>query len=131
MANTQINEIWSDIDHRFTTDAQGQLKKVINIKSVETSLDNILRTRKGERLMLPEFGLGLDSLVFENMNSTMMDYVSRNIKNEVERWDNRILITQVKFLEYPDNNSIYIEISYAIKGYSQIFQYKSPISGQL
>lgn len=131
MPNTQINEIWSDIDHRFTTDAQGQLKKVINIKSVETSLDNILRTRKGERIFLPSFGLGIDSLVFENMNSTEMDFVSRNIKEEVERWDNRILITQVKFLEYPDDNAIYISISYGIRGYSQIFQYKAPISGQL
>ena len=32
-------------------DAQGALKKVINIDSVKASIDNILRTHQGERVM--------------------------------------------------------------------------------
>lgn len=126
----QIGEIWSDIDHRLVQDAQGLLKKVINIKAVQTSVDNILRTRKGERVMLPEFGAGLNDVVFESMNSPLIDLISRDLKNEIETWDDRVTVTQVRYLDDPDNNSVVIEISFTIKGFYKIFKQEVSIKGE-
>ena len=48
MAET-IGTIWSEIDYRFVKDAQGLLKTVVNVGAVMSSIDSILKTRRGER----------------------------------------------------------------------------------
>lgn len=130
MATTKIEEIWSDLDHRLVQDAQGDLKKVINVQSVLTSVDNILRTNKGERVMLPEFGSSLKDIVFESMNSPILDLISRDLKNEIETWDDRVNVVQVRYLDDPDSNSVILEISFSIKGFYRIFKQEIFIKGE-
>jgi len=127
----QISEIWSDLDHRLVQDAQGGLKKVINIQSVMTSIDNILRTYRGERVMLPEFGGVLKDIVFETINSDLVDFISRDIKDIIETWDDRVDIQEVAFLSDPDRNSISLQISFSIRGYDEIFKYARPVLGEI
>lgn len=129
--STQITEVWSDLDHRFVADGLGNLKKVINVQAVQTSIDNILRTRKGERVMLPEFGSNLSGILFEPTNSTMIDFLSRDLKQSIERWDDRVLVTEIKYLQEPDLNTITLQISFMIKGYSKVFTYEKPIKGEI
>lgn len=127
---TKIDIVWSDLDHRIVQDAQGVLKKVTNVQAVMTSVDNILRTSKGERVMLPEFGSSLKDMIFESMNSPLLDLVSQAIKDEIETWDDRVIVTQVRYLEEPDNNAVIIEISFAIKGFYKIFKREVSIKGE-
>ena len=127
----QIQTVWSDLDHRFIQDAQGALKKVINIQAVMTSIDNILRTSKGERVMLPEFGSSFRTMIFETMNSPLLDIVSQNLKNEIETWDDRVTVTQIRYMEEPDSNSIIVEIAFTIKGYPTIFKHEVSIKGEI
>jgi len=126
-----ISEIWSDLDHRLIQDSEGNLKKVINVQSVFTSIDNILRTYKGERVMLPEFASDLRSIIFESMNETILDFVSRGIKDTIERWEDRVIVSQVKFLADPDYSSISLTILFGIKGYNKVFKYETPIKGEI
>lgn len=128
---TRINEIWSDLDHRLVQDAQGALKKVINVQAVLTSVDNILRTSKGERVMLPEFGSSLKDMVFESMNSSLIDLLSRGLKDEIEMWDDRVSVTQLQYLSEPDNNAVIIVVSFVIKGYYKIFKQEVSIKGEV
>lgn len=128
--STKISTIWSDLDHRLSQDAQGALKKVINVQAVMTSVDNILRTSKGERVMLPEFGSGLKDIMFESMNSPIMDLISQSIKDEIEMWDDRVLVTQIRYSEEPDSNAVIIEIAFMIKGYYKIFKQEISIKGE-
>jgi len=64
-------EIWSDLHQSLKTDAQGSIKKVINIEAVKTSIDNILRTAKGTRVMLRNFGSDLKGMLFENIDNSL------------------------------------------------------------
>jgi len=127
---TKIGTVWSDLDHRLLQDAQGALKKVVNVSAVRSSVDNILRTSKGQRVMLPEFGSSLKDTVFESMNSPLIDLLSQSIKDEIETWDNRVAVTQIRYLEEPDNSSITIEVSFAIKGYYKIFKQEISVKGE-
>jgi len=126
----QISEVWSDLDHRLIQDSQGTLKKVINVQSVMTSLDNILKTYKGERCMLPEFGSILREVVFELIDSDVVDFVSRDIKEAIEIWDDRINVQEVSFLSDPDTSSISLQVAFSIQGYEQIFKYVGSIRGE-
>jgi len=125
-----MTTIWSDLDHRLIQDAAGTLKKVDNVKAVMTSVDNILRTSKGERVMLPEFGSSFKDMIFESMNSPLLDLISQNIKDEIEFWDNRVSVTQIRYIEDPDGNSIAIEIAFSIKGYNKIFKQEVAVRGE-
>lgn len=127
---TKIEEIWSDLDHRLVQDAKGNLKKAINIQAVLSSVDNILQTSKGERVMLPEFGSSLKDMAFESMNSPILDLISRDIKNEIEMWDDRVSVTQVRYMDDPDANSVVLEIYFSIKGYYKIFKQEVAIKGE-
>jgi uncharacterized protein len=127
----KIDIIWSDLSYLLTEDSQGNLKKVENVQAVLTSIDNILRTYKTERVMLPEFASSLRTVVFESMNSPMLDFLSREIKNTIEKWEDRVIVTQVKLLMAPDDNAISLEVQFGIKGYSQIFKYETSIKGEV
>jgi len=126
----KIGTLWSDIDHRIVSDASGQIKLATNVQAVMTSVDNILRTSRGERVMLPEFGSSLKNMVFENMNSPLLDVISQSIKDDIETWDDRVEVTQVRYLQEPDNNNVILEVSFKIKGYYKIFKQEVRIKGE-
>jgi len=127
----QVNEVWSDLHHNLIQDSLGNLKKVINVDAVASSIDNILRTYPGERFFLPEFGSSLHGIVFENTNKTLLDYISRDVKETIERWDDRILVSEVKFFADPDQGTISLTLSYMVRGFGQIFTYSIPIKGEI
>jgi len=130
MDNRRITKIWSDIYHEITADALGDIKIAINVDSVITSIDNILRTSFGERVMRPEFGSNLKTVLFENTNSTMMNFLSRQLKKNIERWENRVIVNELNFYSDPDMNSVSIEIAFIIKGHQGIYKHTIDIKGE-
>jgi len=126
----KISEIWSEIDPRFVPDAQGRLKRVINVEAVKAGIDNILRTRKGERVMLPNFGSILPDIVFEPLTSTSVKLLRRIIKEDVERWDDRVIVETTDFYLDADNSSLSISLYFRIRGFSNIFTYETEFRGE-
>lgn len=122
MANVNQQIVWSDID--FVQDSQGRLKKLINVESVIRSIDNILRTNRGERWGLPQFGTNLSGLLQENMTDTIRKFATQEIKESVEMWDDRVIISEVRFESDPDNKSVNIVVLFLIKSLPNIFQHK-------
>ncbi|MHA1690368.1 MAG: GPW/gp25 family protein [Candidatus Heimdallarchaeaceae archaeon] len=114
-------EIWSDIHQDIKVDAQGSIKKVINIEAVKTSIDNILRTSKGTRVMLRDFGSDLRGLLFENIDDDLVDLIADEIKTAINTWDSRVLVNAVNFKSNADRNQVTIGLKFAIKGYDEIF----------
>ena len=101
----------------------GGLKKVINEDSVRTSINNILGTFQGERIMLPEFASNLRSLVFERTTRDLTDKFAIDVKNMIERWDDRVIVSTVSFNIDPDNHFVSITVLFMIKSYTEIFQH--------
>jgi len=127
----QISVVWSDIDHRIVKDAIGEIKLAINVQAVMSSIDNILRTNRGERVMLPEFGSNLQNLIFESMDDDMIDFIARDIKDVIETWDDRVEVNQLSFLSDPDGNSVSLQLLFSIRGYDQVFSYATPMYGEI
>jgi len=119
--------VWSDLDHRLIQDGQGRLKLVENVASVMTSIDNILRTAPGERVMLPQFGANLRGMVFENITPTLMKFLSRQVKEVIEVWDDRVLVQEVELRADPDASSVSITVVFSIRGFPNIFEYQSAL----
>lgn len=126
MAITQ--EIWSDLHQSISSDAQGNLRKSINVDSVRTSIDNILGTSPGERVFLPTFAIGLRDLVFEPINKNLVNRLSNDIKTNIEIWDPRVSVVGLDFHEDADNNTISLTINFKIKSYTEVFNYSTIIT---
>lgn len=113
-------EIWSDLHQDLVADPQGRLKKVINEDSVRTSINNILGTFQGERIMLPEFASNLRSLVFEKATRGLTDRFAADVKNMIERWDDRVIVSTVSFNIDPDRHFVSITVLFFIKSYTEL-----------
>ena len=121
-------EIWSDLHQSLTSDAQGNLRKSVNVEAVRTSIDNILGTSPGERVFLPSFALGLHDLVFEPIDRNMANRMSNNIKERIEFWDPRVEVVGVNFKEDSDNNYVELAVNFRIKSYTEVFNYSTVIT---
>ena len=120
-------EIWSDLHQDIKTDVQGSIKKVINIEAVKTSITNILRTAKGSRVMLRDFGSDIKSMLFENIDDNLVDLIEDEIKEAISAWDNRVIVNAVDFETDADRNQVTILVKFAVRGYDQVFSFSTVV----
>lgn len=121
--------IWSDTHHEIKHDAKGDIKRVFNVDAVATSVYNIIGTNKGERVMLPQFGANLGSIVFDNITPDLPKEVASRIKEEIEAWDDRVEVVNIRYHADPDTNYIEMIIKFRIKGYEREFEASYRIGG--
>ena len=89
-----------------------------DINAINISIENILLTYYGERIMFPEFGCVLPSVVFESFSDeTFAEDVLANIIESIETWEDRIQILgdDVQMILNMDNNSMELILPYIVK----------------
>lgn len=123
-----VPEIWSDLFETLGPDGSGALRKVVNVDSVKTSIHNILTTYQGERIMLPEFASRLRSMVFEPLNNTLVNMLSDEIKDVIERWDPRVSVNGLSFKQDTDNNYCQITVNFNLTSYTETFTQTTTIT---
>ena len=95
------------------TDGAYRLHK--NLQDViKQNFKMLLLTNPGERMMDPEFGIGLETFLFEpNAESVQME-ISARIEEQVERYMSFIEVTDTYIIPENDSNTLHITISYDI-----------------
>ena len=93
-------------------------------ESVSQNLKCLLLTAPGERVMDPEFGVGLKKYLFQNAGPQVVKNIKINIRQQVSKYLPFVNIrdTQVRFgdilVENPDStmqNKMFIKIDYTIR----------------
>ena len=69
----------------------------------KSNLKNLLLTKKGERIAQPQFGSGLQSLLFEPIDSEFENKITDTITESVEKWLPYITIQDI-FIDISDSN---------------------------
>ena len=87
---------------------------ITGIDKIQDSIYNILSTKVGERLFLPEFGSRLHTVIFEPNNAIFADLADFYIRDALGKWERRIEVTDVSILTEQEGNIVPIEISYRI-----------------
>ena len=126
--NTIIPIVYSDIYLGWTIDNQGGIRIAYNIDAVATSVFNILSIAKGEYFFLPNFGANLRGYLFENIGEEVATRIQNNIKNEITKWDPRVVVQSVILQPILNQNQAYVEVNFSVKGSPQIFQMTSQIN---
>ena len=55
-------------------------------EQLRSNIKNLLQTKKGERLMQPEFGSGLDEILFEQIDDDTKIQIEDAITSTMDKW---------------------------------------------
>lgn len=114
--------IFRDFDPRFSIGANGDIKQLTNIDAIYASIENILLTITGERVMLREFPGALSTLLMEPM---IGDALRRNAEIEyaktIQKWDDRIQVLKLDISLDQDNDAVVLHSEFYIQGYENVF----------
>jgi len=96
--------------------SQRATKMISDEEDISSSLHVLLTTRLGERIMLPKYGCNLDELLFENLDRTLITYVSDLIETAILYHEPRIDVTNIDISETdPQEGKLEIKIDYTIR----------------
>ena len=82
---------------------------------IKQNLKMLVLTNPGERVMIPEFGVGITKYLFENFTNTTYTDIETDIRQQVSKYLPVVAIQSVLFDDSnEDNNTLGIAIVYAI-----------------
>lgn len=83
---------------------------------IHQSLNILLSTELGERVMRPTFGWKRSALLFEPLSTSFSSYLKREIETAILFFEPRIELNKVTFLQSPDPEGlIEIRLDYTIR----------------
>jgi phage baseplate assembly protein W len=77
------------------TQTDGRIETVAYEEDIRQAIRIILATDRGERVMRPDFGAGLNSFVFEPVSQTTMERVRTRVEESLIDWEPRIDVEEV------------------------------------
>ena len=78
------------------SDAHDDVMLVEHEEDIRQAVLIILQTGRGERVMRPDFGAGLDEFVFEPINATTMALLRHRVEESLIAWEPRIRVQSVE-----------------------------------
>jgi phage baseplate assembly protein W len=83
--------------------------------AVAQSIRVILGTNPGERVMLPDFGAGLDTFVFEPINAATLTRIRNRVRDALVDGEARIDVLDVTVTPDRDRPLLTIDVSYRVR----------------
>lgn len=97
-------------------DADGRIQPAEYEDAVRQSIQMILSTSPGERVMRPDFGCSLQDLVFSSNSPNTIGQVISAVQNALIEWEPRIDVLDVTAQPHPQEpNLLLIDIHYQVR----------------
>ncbi len=105
----------------------GGVKMLEGEADIASSLEILLSTRPGERVMLPEYGCNLDELMFESLDTRMKTLMADKIESAILYHEPRIKLEDVQIEESREHDGVvFITIVYRVKSTNSRFNFVYP-----
>jgi len=106
---------FSDFNTSF---AVHPVKKDLSLKSdenaVKQAVRNLILTNRGERLMQPDIGSKIRSMLFENFTPQTAQLIKQLITETIDNHEPRATILDVTVSPDEDNNTMMVGVKFAI-----------------
>ena len=110
----------------FDADA-GTVELVRDYQDIEESLDILLSTSLGERVLQPDYGCNLNDYMFESLNSTLIGIIKHHVENAILYYEPRIVAENVEVTSADSTDLIEgkftITVTYSIPQTNSRFNY--------
>lgn len=81
------------------------------LEQVKTNIKMLLRTKRGERRMNPEFGSGMWSILFEQNTDNIKTIIENTIRKDIGRWMPYVSVESVDVDNTSDSTQHRINVS--------------------
>lgn len=117
----------SGIAYPFSLNSEGKFHMSSYDDQVMQSILLIIRTAKGERMMRPEFGAGLNRMVFEPNNPSTNAILEHEIKEALIKFEPRIEIVGINVKSGNENSEkVDIHLEYKVRRTDTMFNLVYP-----
>jgi phage baseplate assembly protein W len=96
-------------------DGAGDVALAVYEEDIRQAILIILGTVPGERVMRPDFGAGLQALVFEPINTTTIALARHRVEEALITWEPRIDTVTVQVMADPPHGRLMIDIRYRVR----------------
>lgn len=112
--NSFLGKGWS-FPPTFHKEVTNGIEMVENDVDIQQSLEILLNTNKGERVMLPDYGCDLQTFLFESINDSKMYFLKEIIRSAIITYEPRIELNDV-IVDYSDyqDGVIRVKLDYTI-----------------
>ena len=104
----------------------GEVATVSLEEDVRQAVRIILETNPGERVMRPDFGAGLNALVFEPINTTTVALAQHRVEQALILWEPRIDSITVIVTAEPTRGRLMLDIRYRIRSTNTFYNLVYP-----
>jgi phage baseplate assembly protein W len=95
------------------TDGFGMITSIRDM--IKQNLKMLILTNPGERVMEPEFGVGITQYLFQNFSDNVYAEIDNKIRQQVSDYMPMITIEEVNFYRLePDSNKISLRLAYSM-----------------
>ncbi|HNW99395.1 MAG TPA: GPW/gp25 family protein [Bacteroidales bacterium] len=91
------------------------VKTISDEEDIKNSLEVLLATRVGERLMQPKYGCNLDVLLFEPIDTALKTYIKDLVFTSIFYYEPRVKPDDVILSALAEEGNILIEVKYTIR----------------
>jgi len=107
------NSIHDTTDDTQKTTVDGFVE-LTDEECILNGIKNIFRWKRGERIILPEFGDPLSQYLYEPINDLTAKNIASDINVAIQKWEPRAKIININVTPDTDNNTYYLELTFYI-----------------
>lgn len=95
--------------------SSGRFRTSEHEEDIRQAIYIILMTRRGERVMRPEFGCGIHDFAFETMDYGTISQMEDSVREALIRWEPRIRDVNVEIAPEEEAGRLRISLSYVVR----------------
>jgi len=95
--------------------ASGGVVMLSNEEDIQNSLQVLLSTRVGERIMQPAYGCNMDVLLFEPINQSLITYIKDLVFTSIYYFEPRINPENVTIEATEEEGTVLVKVDYTIR----------------
>jgi phage baseplate assembly protein W len=86
------------------------------LESIKQDLKMLLLTNPGERIMNPDYGVGIRQLLFSQNTVSLRSEITSRITNQIRKYMNFVVVNNIRFEETAgeETNSLYLVLEYSV-----------------
>jgi len=108
-------------------EATGRIKQTQHEDDIAEAIRIIIWTGKGERLMRPDFGCGIERFLFEGNDDTTLHLIEAEILDAIRMWEPRVHEVEVRVQRDAANaEKLLIHVQYAVRTTNNLFNQVYP-----
>ena len=114
--STRSNNLYSDLNLNFNKNpATKDIAKLKDVEAVKRAVRNLILTNRFERPFHPEIGSDIRALLFENMTPTIQTLLTDRIRDVLDTYEPRAILSDVIVVGDMDKNQYGVTIKFYVR----------------